>query len=91
MTFFLSSNFCIFPVDVFGNSQKITFFGSLNPAKVFLQKFMMSFSSAVLPLINSTKAHGVSPHFSSGLATTAANDTAGCLAITFSISIEEIL
>ena len=51
---------------------------------------MISFSSADLSLINSTKAQGVSPHFSSGLATTAANDTAGCFAIVFSISIEEI-
>ena len=31
------------------------------------------------PGLSSTKAHGVSPHFSSGLATTAAACTAGCL------------
>jgi len=90
LTFFLSSNFCIFPVDVLGNSQKITFFGSLNPANVSLQKSIISFSSADLSLISSTKAQGVSPHFSSGLATTAANDTDGCFAIVFSISLRNI-
>ena len=90
MTFFLSSNFWIFPVDVLGKSQKTTFFGSLNPAKVSLQKSIISFSDAGLSLINSTNAQGDSPHFSSGLATTAANDTDECLAITFSISIEEM-
>ena len=73
-----------------GSSQKITFFGSLNPANVSLQKSIISFSEAGLSLISSTNAQGVSPHFSSGLATTAANDTAGCFAIAFSISIEEI-
>ena len=36
------------------------------------------------------KAHGTSPHLSSGLATTAAIDTEGCFAKVFSISIEEI-
>ena len=45
---------------------------------------------AFFPSINSTNAQGASPHFSSGLATTAANDTEGCLAIVFSISIDEI-
>ena len=64
--------------------------GSLNPANVSLQKSIISFSVASLSLINSTKAQGVSPHFSSGLATTAAKETEGCFAIAFSISIEEI-
>ena len=35
-------------------------------------------------------AHGTSPHFSSGLATTAAIETDGCLERVFSISIDEI-
>ena len=35
-------------------------------------------------------AHGTSPHFSSDFATTAAIETAGCLARVFSISIDEI-
>ena len=38
----------------------------------------------------SINAQGTSPHFSSGLATTAAIDTEGCFAKVFSISIEEI-
>jgi hypothetical protein len=33
---------------------------------------------AVAPGLSSTKAHGVSPHFSSGFATTATAATAGC-------------
>ena len=90
LAFFLSSNFWIFPVEVFGKSQNTTFLGSLNPAKVSLQKSIISFSVAGLSLINSTNAQGVSPHFSSGLATTAAKDTDECFAIVFSISIEDI-
>ena len=73
-----------------GKSQKITLLGSLNPANVSLQKSIISFSVIGLSLISSTKAQGVSPHFSSGLATTAAKETEGCFAIVFSISIEEI-
>ena len=42
LAFFLSSNFFIFPVEVFGSSQKTIFFGSLNPAKVSLQNFIIS-------------------------------------------------
>ena len=78
------------PVDVFGNSQNSTFFGTLNPASVSLQKEINSFSVTFLSLTVSIKAHGTSPHFSSGLATTAAIDTDGCFARVFSISIEEI-
>jgi len=90
LAFFLNSNFFIFPVEVFGNSPKTTFFGSLNPAKVSLQNFIISSSVAFFCGANSTKAQGVSPHFSSGLATTAASETDGCLATVFSISIDEI-
>ena len=36
-------------------------------------------SVALAPSFSSTKAQGTSPHFGSGLATTAANSTAGCL------------
>ena len=78
------------PVEVLGNGEKTTFLGNLNPAKVSLQNFIISSSVAFFPSISSTKAHGISPHFSSGLATTAAKDTAGCFAIVFSISIDEI-
>ena len=45
---------------------------------------------AFFPGASSTKAHGVSPHFSSGLATTATKETAGCFATTFSTSTDEI-
>jgi hypothetical protein len=64
--------------------------GTLNPAKVSLQKSINSFSETSLSFIFSIKAHGTSPHFSSDFATTAAIETAGCLAKVFSISIEEI-
>ncbi len=77
-------------MDVFGSSPKTIFFGILNPAKVSLQNFIISSSVAFFSGANSTKAHGISPHFSSGLATTAASETDGCLATVFSISIDEI-
>ena len=74
MAFFLNSNFWIFPVDVLGSSQNSIFFGTLNLAKVSLQKSINSFSVIGLSLTASIKAQGTSPHFSSGLATTAAID-----------------
>ena len=77
-------------MDVFGNSQKITCLGTLNPAKVSLQKSINSFSVVGLSMTISIKAHGTSPHFSSGLATTAAMETDGCFESVFSISIEDI-
>ena len=73
-----------------GKSQKTTCFGTLNPARVSLQKLINSFSVTGLSLTISIKAQGTSPHFSSGLATTAAIDTEGCFAKVFSISIEDI-
>ena len=78
------------PVEVFGNSQKTTCFGTLNPARVSLQKLINSFSDTGLSLTASINAQGTSPHFSSGLATTAAIETEGCLARVFSISIEDM-
>ena len=78
------------PVDVLGSSQNIIFLGILNPAKVFLQNYIISSSVAFFSDANSTKAHGVYPHFSSGLPPTAASETEGCFTIVFSISIEEI-
>ena len=77
-------------MEVFGNEEKTTYLGNLNPAKLSLQNLIISSSVALFPSISSTKAHGVSPHFSSGLATTAAKETEGCFAIVFSISIDEI-
>ena len=64
--------------------------GTLNPAKVSLQKSINSFSDTGLSLTISINAQGTSPHFSSGFATTAAIETDGCLESVFSISIEEI-
>ena len=78
------------PVEVFGNSQKTTCFGTLKPARVSLQKLINSFSDTGLSLTASINAQGTSPHFSSGLATTAAIETEGCLARVFSISIEDM-
>ena len=43
-----------------------------------------------LSLTDSINAQGTSPHFSSGLATTAAIDTEGCFDNVFSISIEDM-
>ena len=90
LAFFLNSNFWIFPVEVFGNSQNAIFFGILKPANVSLQKSISSFSVVSLSFAFSIKAQGTSPHFSSGLATTAAIETLGCLAKVFSISIEDM-
>ena len=73
-----------------GRSPKTIFFGILKPAKVSLQNLIISSSVAFFCGDNSINAHGVSPHFSSGLATTADKDTEGCFEIVFSISIEEI-
>ena len=73
-----------------GKSQKMTCFGTLNPASVSLQKLINSFSDTGLSLIISIKAQGTSPHFSSGFATTAEIYTDLCFARVFSISIEDI-
>ena len=55
-----------------------------------MQKSINSFSVVGLSFTASINAHGTSPHFSSGFATTAAIDTEGCLANVFSISMDEI-
>ena len=62
----------------------------MKPANVSLQKSISSFSVVSLSFAFSIKAQGTSPHFSSGLATTAAIETLGCLAKVFSISIEDM-
>ena len=90
MAIFLNSNFWILPVEVFGSSRNSIFFGTLNPAKVSLQKSINSFSVTFVSLTFSINAQGTSPHYSSGFATTAAIDTEGCFANVFSISIEDI-
>src|SRR5262249_46181871 len=75
----LSLFFCTLPVDVLGSSAKTTWLGTLKRARRSRHQAMSSSAVAVLPARSSTKAHGRSPHFSSGLATTAAAATAGCL------------
>jgi len=74
-----SRNFWILPVEVFGIGPNTTTFGVLKPDMCVRQKAMISASVALAPSFNSTNAQGTSPHFGSGLATTAANSTAGCL------------
>src|SRR5271157_3655905 len=69
-------NFWIFPVEVFGSVPKITVFGALKRAMCPRQNSMISISVGLAPAFNSTNAHGVSPHFGSGFATTAAAITA---------------
>src|SRR6185503_15626610 len=71
------TNFWILPVEVFGSSPNTTARGALNLARCSRQKSMSSFSVTCELFFSSTKAHGVSPHFSSGRATTAAARTAG--------------
>ena len=68
----------IFPVEVFGSSLNTIFFGTLNPASLERQNFITSFSWTEIPDFSTTKAQGVSPHFSSGRATTAASRISGC-------------
>jgi len=74
-----SRNFWIFPVEVLGIGPNMIAFGVLKPLICERQKAMMSASLALTPSFNPTKAQGTSPHFGSGLATTVANSTAGCL------------
>src|SRR3954471_23833576 len=85
-----SSNFWILPVEVLGNSPNTTAFGTLKPARCFLQCATMSAAVTFAPAFSSTKAQGVSPHFGSGLATTAAASTSGWRYSTSSTSIDEM-
>ena len=73
-------------MEVFGSVWKTKVLGILNPARCSRQNFFNSSSSTCCPSTSSIKAQGVSPHFSSGRATTAAKETAGCFVTTFSIS-----
>ena len=77
-TFSRKINFCTLPVEVFGNSLKMMLLGVLNLAICSLQKLITSCSVALRPRFKETKAQGVSPHFSSCLATTAASKISGC-------------
>lgn len=73
-----STNFWILPVAVFGSSAKMTCRGHLNLARRAWQNPMSSAElGSAAPALSSMKAHGTSPHFSSGWATTAACRTLG--------------
>src|SRR5207302_9715448 len=85
-----STNFWILPVEVLGNSVNMTVRGILNLANRSRAKARISLSSVAAPGFSSTKAQGCSPHLGSGLATTATNNTSGCLAMASSTSMEEI-
>src|SRR5262245_36633734 len=74
-----SLNFWVLPVDVFGSSVNTTWRGHLNAARFLRHQAIRSSVVALWPGLSSTKAQGVSPHFSSSFATTAAAATAGCL------------
>ena len=74
-----STNFCTLPVDG-GRQRRRTrpSAGTLKCASWSRQKAMISSRVASASGLSCTNAHGVSPHFSSGCATTAATGTAGC-------------
>src|SRR5574343_637603 len=67
-----NSYFWILPVEVLGSSPNTTALGTLKPARCALQCATMSSAVTWAPAFSSMKAQGVSPHFGSGLATTAA-------------------
>ena len=64
---------------VLGISTNLNSPGTLKPAKIDLQCLRKSSLDTLAPSLSSIKAHGVSPHFSSGLATTPTATTSGCL------------
>ena len=64
--------------------------GRLEARHVLRQKSQRASAVTLAPGFSSTKAHGVSPHVSSGCATTAALSTAGWLNSTSSTSIDEM-
>lgn len=73
-----STNFWILPVEVLGNGPNTTVLGALKWAMRSRQNSMISCSlTPAAESLRQTKAHGVSPHLSSGQATTAASSTAG--------------
>src|SRR3954451_16471336 len=84
------TNFWILPVDVRGSSPNSTAPGHLNFARCSRQNSSSSSSPASSPDLSSTNAFGRSPHFSSGIATTATSETAGCRTIACSTSMLEM-
>src|SRR5262249_19148248 len=77
LAFSRSTNFWILPVEVFGSSPNTTARGALNFARCWRRRSMMSSSDTLESGFSSMNAQGVSPHFPSGMATTAAPSTAG--------------
>src|SRR6185312_8601903 len=84
-----SSYFLIFPVEVFGSGPKRTASGALNPGSDSRAKAISSGSVTSPPSRSVTKAIGRSPHFSLGMAVTAASSTSGWRSSTCSTSIVE--
>ncbi len=86
-----STYFWILPVAVFGSSAvKVTPRGALKWASRSRANAMISSPVALLPSRSTTKACGVSPHFSCGRPTIATSWTAGCRSSTPSTSTEEM-
>jgi len=86
-----STNFCIFPVAVFGSSvTNFTVCGALKCASRSRVNARSSSEVAVAPGFNTTNACGASPHRMSGMPTTAASCTAGCRSSTPSTSTDEM-
>ena len=90
----LRTFFWTFPVDVFGSScRNTTCLGTWKWAILLRAHAITSFSvscPATSLVCRTMKAHGTSPHFSSGLATKAISLMAGCIKIMFSTSMEEM-
>ena len=74
-----STNFWILPVEVFGRSPNSIAFGTLKPGRRVRQNATISSALAVAPGFKVTNAFGTSPHFGSGIATTAHSSTAACV------------
>src|SRR5574341_487082 len=86
-----SSALRILPVPPLGSCSRNSMrLGILNPARFCLQCSSSSSAVAAVFGLRTTSATGISPHFSSGAATTAHSNTAGCAYSATSISTEEI-
>ena len=72
-----STNFWILPVDVLGSGPNTIVRGTLKRAMCSRHHATRSSAAALAPGFSATNAQGVSPHFGSGRATTAASITAG--------------
>ena len=70
-------NFCTLPVEVLGRGVKMMRLGALKWAICSRQNAISSAWLSTRPYFSFTKAQGTSPHFSSGMAITAASSTSG--------------